>query len=119
MCSWEYGPEPEGTTRVVRVLAGYGHGPGCEGPPERGVPQRHTQRAGPAAFTEGYDDRTAATVAEGIDPMLPDGGEEVLRRVRQSSPETRVVVTTGLRDEERLGQLRQLHPDAVLSNPTG
>jgi CheY-like chemotaxis protein len=80
----------------------------------------------------GYDVRMAATVAEGIDRLgcepdvlvldlsLPDGrGEEVLRRVRQAGLKTRVVVTTGVDDEERLAAVRALRPDALLLKPVG
>jgi two-component system response regulator RegA len=80
----------------------------------------------------GYDVRTAATVAEGVerldcrpdflvlDLMLPDGsGEEVLRRVRETGLKSRIVATTGVGEDGRLADLRKLHPDAVLSKPIG
>jgi CheY-like chemotaxis protein len=53
-----------------------------------------------------------------LDLSLPDGdGEEVLRRVREAGLPTRVVVTTGLADPERLDALSAFGPDAVLLKP--
>jgi len=78
----------------------------------------------------GWEVRTAATVAEGLDLldqgpdcvildlMLPDGdGETVLRRVRDAGLQTRVVVTSATGDEARLEQVRQMGPAAVLQKP--
>ena len=79
---------------------------------------------------KGWQVRTAATVAEGLDLlesepdcvitdlMLPDGeGEAVVRRVRDSGLPTRVVVTTATGDEARLERVRRLKPDGVLRKP--
>jgi DNA-binding response OmpR family regulator len=53
-----------------------------------------------------------------LDLMLPDGhGEEVLRHIRALRLPTRVVITTGLHDEQRLAQLQSLHPAAILQKP--
>jgi DNA-binding response OmpR family regulator len=53
-----------------------------------------------------------------LDLMLPDGdGAAVLRQVRQTSPETRVLVTTAVSDPERLRALRVLGPDVILQKP--
>src|SRR4051812_39190171 len=79
---------------------------------------------------EGWRVLSAATVAEGLaflewepqcvvlDLMLPDArGEAVLRRVRESHPQTRVIVTTGLDDDAQLEAVRKLKPEAVLKKP--
>lgn len=78
----------------------------------------------------GWEVRTAATIAEGLaqldpepdcvllDLMLPDGdGETVLRRVREAHPRTRVAVATATGDEARLEVVRRLGPDALLRKP--
>ena len=78
----------------------------------------------------GWDVRTASTVAEALghvplrpdglilDLMLPDGdGLDVLREVREASPRTRVVVTTGLADGDWLDRARRLVPDSVMRKP--
>ena len=53
-----------------------------------------------------------------LDLMLPDGdGLAVLRRAREEFPEIRIAVTTGIEDHERLEQIRQLQPDALLRKP--
>jgi two-component system chemotaxis response regulator CheY len=62
-------------------------------------------------LAEGFD-------AAILDLMLPDGdGTELLRAVRRSSMPTRVVVTTGTDDPERLRAVRALSPDALLFKP--
>lgn len=79
---------------------------------------------------KGWEVQTAATIAEGfalleprpdcliLDLMLPDGdGEVILRHVREHDLGTRVVVTTGTGDEDRLEAVRGLRPDAVLRKP--
>jgi CheY-like chemotaxis protein len=80
----------------------------------------------------GWDVAAVGTVAEGLaaldsgpepdclllDLMLPDGqGEDVLRRVRSDGLRTRVVVSTAVWDEGRLGVLRALGADHVLAKP--
>jgi DNA-binding response OmpR family regulator len=78
----------------------------------------------------GWRVMSAATVAEGLafldwepqcvvlDLLLPDArGEAVLRRVRESHPQTRVIVTTGLDDDAQLEALRKLKPEVVLKKP--
>jgi DNA-binding response OmpR family regulator len=80
--------------------------------------------------SEGWQVRSAGTVAEGLDLltpepdclildlMLPDGdGESILRRVREAGLQTRVAVTTGEGDEARLEAVRRLRPDALLRKP--
>ena len=53
-----------------------------------------------------------------LDLMLPDGdGAAVLRHVRKTRPETRVLVTTAVSDPERLRALRALGPDVILQKP--
>ena len=53
-----------------------------------------------------------------LDLMLPDGdGCEVLKRVRQQAPQTRVVVTTGCWDQDRLERVTRLNPAALLHKP--
>jgi len=78
----------------------------------------------------GYEVTTAATVADGfclldpapdyliLDLMLPDGdGADLLRWVRSTKLPTRVAVTTGLCDPDRLEALSALKPDGLLSKP--
>jgi DNA-binding response OmpR family regulator len=53
-----------------------------------------------------------------LDLMLPDGdGEQILETIRESGSGTRVVVTTGVFDEQRLRALKDLAPHAVLIKP--
>jgi two-component system KDP operon response regulator KdpE len=79
---------------------------------------------------EGWGVDSAATVAEGLrllerqprcvvlDLMLPDArGEDVLRRVKEAHSQTRVIVTTGVADQQELAAVAALAPDAVLSKP--
>lgn len=78
----------------------------------------------------GWEVILAGTVAEGLvalDPApdylildlhLPDGnGETILRKIREGDLKTRVAVTTGLDDVDRLGQVHDLGPDALLEKP--
>ena len=80
--------------------------------------------------TRGWDVASASTVAEGLalldpppdylilDLLLPDeGGEVILRRVRDAGLETRVAVTTGSDDAGRLRKVRDLRPEAVFEKP--
>jgi len=80
--------------------------------------------------TRGWDVTVARTVAEGLgslDPApdylilglrLPDGaGELILRRVREAGLPTRVAVTTGVDDPDRLGLVRGLRPEALFQKP--
>jgi len=68
-------------------------------------------------------DAAIARLGEGpdcviLDLVLPgDGGEVVLRRIRQDSLPVRVVVTTGVDDADRFRSLRALGPDAILTKP--
>lgn len=53
-----------------------------------------------------------------LDIMLPDGdGIDVLAAIRATNPSTRVVVTTGLSDPDRLAAVSALQPDLVLVKP--
>lgn len=53
-----------------------------------------------------------------LDLMLPDGnGERILETVRESGSGARVVVTTGVFDEQRLRALKDLAPHAILIKP--
>lgn len=53
-----------------------------------------------------------------LDLMLPDGdGLGVLRKVRSERLASRVVVTTGVEDPDRLEEVRRLRPDGLLRKP--
>jgi len=78
----------------------------------------------------GWDVHSASTVAGGLDLldlrpralildlMLPDGdGLAVLRRVRAENLPTRVAVTTGVHDDDRLEAVRRLRPDGLIRKP--
>jgi DNA-binding NarL/FixJ family response regulator len=53
-----------------------------------------------------------------LDLMLPDGdGERVLQTLRSSGSPTRVIVTTGVFDAQRLQEVSRLLPEAVLRKP--
>jgi two-component system chemotaxis response regulator CheY len=53
-----------------------------------------------------------------LDLDLPDGdGETILRAVRDRFLDCRVVVCSGVGDQERLRRVRSLSPDAVLTKP--
>ncbi len=78
----------------------------------------------------GHEVDHVGTVAEGIvrsasrhdvvilDLMLPDGdGIDVLAAIRAANPSTRVVVTTGMSDPDRLAAVAALQPDLVLLKP--
>ena len=73
---------------------------------------------------------SASTVAEGLallDPPpdylildlgLPDaGGEVILRRVRDAGLRTRVAITTGTDDAERLSRVKALKPEVLFEKP--
>jgi two-component system response regulator PilR (NtrC family) len=78
----------------------------------------------------GYDVTVAASIAEAraalgtpfdfmiLDLMLPDGdGADILRHVRQQKLPTKVTVTTGVSDQDRLKDVRSLQPTEILSKP--
>lgn len=53
-----------------------------------------------------------------LDLMLPDGdGEYILEKIREIGTGARVVVTTGVFDEQRLRAVKDLGPHAVLIKP--
>ncbi len=53
-----------------------------------------------------------------LDMMLPDGdGMEVLRQVRAEQQTAKVAITTGIEDRDRLEEIRDLAPDALLRKP--
>ena len=53
-----------------------------------------------------------------LDLMLPDGdGVEVLRAIRSSGADARVVIVTGMHDPARLRQVEDLKPDCILRKP--
>jgi DNA-binding response OmpR family regulator len=53
-----------------------------------------------------------------LDLMLPDGdGAKLLERIRNQKLVTRVVVTTGVSDPDRLEALNVFRPDVVLHKP--
>ncbi len=80
----------------------------------------------------GWDVSVASTVAEGLELLengpepcclvldlgLPDGqGETLWERLRAKGYKTRVVVATGLVDDDRLRTISSLQPDALLRKP--
>jgi DNA-binding response OmpR family regulator len=79
----------------------------------------------------GWEVQVATTVAGGLallelsrfdwvilDLMLPDGGgERILAHVRARGLGVRVCVSSGCSDEVRMGEVRALEPEAVLSKP--
>jgi DNA-binding response OmpR family regulator len=78
----------------------------------------------------GWEVAVASTVAEGLasldpppdflilDLMLPDqGGEVILRRVREAELKTRVAVTTASDDDRQLGIIEDLDPEALFLKP--
>ena len=53
-----------------------------------------------------------------LDLMLPDGeGSVILDRVRQQGIKAKVTITTASTDPERLNQVREMRPDALLKKP--
>lgn len=78
----------------------------------------------------GWEVQSAMTVAAGLallelnpdavilDLMLPDGdGLAVLRKIRSESLKMKIAVTTGIDDRERLEEVKELKPDALLRKP--
>lgn len=78
----------------------------------------------------GWSVAVVATVEEGLmmldpppdcvllDLLLPDGGGElILRKVREEGFPTRVIVTTGCHDIERLRDVADLGPSALFHKP--
>jgi DNA-binding NarL/FixJ family response regulator len=78
----------------------------------------------------GWKVTEAATVAEGLDRLdpppdclvlnlrLPDGnGATILRTVREAHLPTRVVINTAGCDAERMREVSDLKPDAILQKP--
>ena len=78
----------------------------------------------------GWEVHSAMTVSGGLallelkpeaivlDLMLPDGdGLAVLRKVRSEQLQTKVAVTTGVDDHDRLEAARSLEPNALLRKP--
>ena len=78
----------------------------------------------------GFEVSTAATISDGfclmdpppdyliLDLTLSDGdGADLLRWVRSTKLPTRVAVTTGLNDPDRLGAISDLKPDGLLIKP--
>lgn len=77
----------------------------------------------------GYEVTTAATLAAALlkcddhtcvllDLHLPDGlGLEVLRRLRQTKPHTRVAICSAAHDPTLHTQVEQYHPDAIFIKP--
>jgi DNA-binding NarL/FixJ family response regulator len=64
-------------------------------------------------------DRRPAPECVILDLMLPDGnGEEILRKIRDENLPTRVVIYSGIEDDERLKIIHSLHPDAFVRKPT-
>ena len=78
----------------------------------------------------GWDVASASTAAEGLalldpppdylilDLMLPDqGGEVILRTIRDAGLKTRVAVTTGTDDADQLREVKALKPEALFAKP--
>ena len=77
----------------------------------------------------GYHVTTAATLASALlkcdehtcvllDLHLPDGlGLEVLRRIREKRPHTRVAICSAAHDLELRRKVEQYHPDAIFIKP--
>ena len=83
-----------------------------------------------ALRANGFDVAVATTVAEGIqklagnpghvilDLTLPDGdGEEILRHIRDLGMQTRVTITSGSDDADRMASVRELGAADVLNKP--
>jgi CheY-like chemotaxis protein len=79
---------------------------------------------------KGCEVRTAANLADGmrlldarpdyvvLDLILPDGsGLEILRRLRAEQSPIKVVVTTAVRDPERVREIHALRPHQLLRKP--
>lgn len=80
--------------------------------------------------SRGWEVSLAATAAEGLalldpppdylilDLCLPDqGGEAVLRQVRDAGLRTRVAVTTAVQDPGLMTLVQSLRPDALFAKP--
>jgi len=80
--------------------------------------------------SRGWDVAIAPTAAAGLslldpppdylilDLLLPDqGGEVILRRIREADLKTRVAVTTAANDPHLLSEVRALKPEAVFAKP--
>ncbi|MHC5537513.1 response regulator [Singulisphaera rosea] len=53
-----------------------------------------------------------------LDLCLPDGnGEELLQKLQRESPVSRVIVTTGCRDDSRLAAIERFGAEAIFSKP--
>lgn len=111
------GPEPEPEPPAPRILV---------------VEDDQASRVALVALfaRRGWAVSFAGTVAEGLamlrpppdcvllDLMLPDGGgEAILAAARAGGLTTRVVVTTGLEDPDRLDAVARLGPDSMLPKP--
>jgi DNA-binding response OmpR family regulator len=80
--------------------------------------------------TRGWEVAVATTAAEGrasldpppdhllLDLLLPDqGGEAILRKIRDGNLKTRVAVTTAANDPLLLSEVRAMQPEAVFKKP--
>jgi DNA-binding NarL/FixJ family response regulator len=78
----------------------------------------------------GWEVAVAKTAAEGLalldpppdylilDLLLPDqGGEVILRRIRDDDLKTRVAVTTAADDPNYLSEVKALKPEAIFAKP--